>query len=1080
MTLSKKRVAALVALCLVLCIGLSLTACKQNGGQPAGEPITYSLSVKNQGGIGLGDISVYIYENDTLQELIAVATTDQQGNASFQCPAAEGYVAVLGNVPDGYGVEKLYPLTGEQTQIVLSVQLVEGDLDTASYKLGDVMQDFTFTDAAGNTYKLSELLQQKKAVVLNFWSLDNAQCKIELPYFQQVYDEYADSVALLAMNPKDRDNAGVAAFARENGLTFPMGVCESSWSEAMNLLSLPTTVVIDRYGMITLIQSGSFSSAAAVGDVFAFFTAEDYTQTVVENVEDILVTEPEDEYGNPVDISGQSSFELTLDPGKVHLLNIHKVSNVWMQVKNPHIYVEYGGKKFTAQGGEVGLLVSAPSTFEPAQLIFGNSGTEKQTFTVTLSNLAGSFDNPYTLSVGEFTASVSAGNNQGVYFKYTAAEDGYFNLQCLGVTPNIKYGFSVMNLTTSVMRTMEDDGVVDEQTGAKALTMAMNKGEQLRIIIAAMPDDSNNYPAASFRMLAKFTAGDVEDVVVVEKIPYAVTVTDENGNPVPQVNVNLLGTLPETPVEGTEDETAPVEPFRANAATDENGVAALRIPKDTYTGSIIVPSGYKATTTEFTLTPEHPFLSLKIDTHVVIMEDYTVRVVDEEGNPVAGVLITIGTNFGTTDADGVVTLKLEKGEYTATIGAPEGYYADEISVDFPKNSNVLGITLKKGSGETAGVAYTVNVVDANGDALKNIVVTFNQNGKPVTMAVAPNGTATATLPAGTYNITLTSSSGAALKFDATQATVTADKTATTITVSEKIDASSMESAWWGYYYKVSTGSMWVDLADIQNLSEEYGCYMYVFLPESPGIYRFSTSNGTVLGYYGGINFPNGPSYSTDNENGFFELTVRDGEFESDSQPALVLGLERTGDVVDATMTIVRTGDPPKELPRVVYEPVCQIQGVGKINGTPTYIDLTKSVSIEKGSDGFYYLGGKKLYMNISKEAPFLSFNQMLGLNYDPATGQWTAGSTGTGMRGLIYEDGVAVLMEDYTQCMGDYIQASDPSSGLYPLNDDLIHMVQTGGLYMGWWKIDNPNYLFATVEGMNPDTGWMFSVCTLG
>jgi 3-oxo-5-alpha-steroid 4-dehydrogenase 1 len=54
-------------------------------------------------------------------------------------------------------------------------------------------------------------------------------------------------------------------------------------------------------------------------------------------------------------------------------------------------------------------------------------------------------------------------------------------------------------------------------------------------------------------------------------------------------------------------------------------------------------------------------------------------VVDEEGNPVAGVLITIGTNFGTTDADGVVTLKLEKGEYTATIGAPEGYYADWFS-----------------------------------------------------------------------------------------------------------------------------------------------------------------------------------------------------------------------------------------------------------------------------------------------------------------------------------------------------------------------------------------------------------------
>lgn len=1079
MTLNKKRIAAFVALCLVMCLGLSLSACKQDGGQPAGEPVTHTLSVKNQGGIGLGEIAVYVYENDTLQELIAVTATDGQGNASFQYPAADGYVAVLGNVPDGYGVEKFYPLTGLQTEIVLSVQMVEGDIDTASYKLGDVMQDFTFTDAAGNSYKLSELLQQKKAVVLTFWSLDNAQCKMELPYFQQAYDEYADTVALLAMNPENQDNAAIAAFAQENGLTFPMGACQSSWSEAMHLLGLPTTVVIDRYGMITLIQSGSFSSAAAVGDVFAFFAAEDYTQTVVENLEDILVSEPEDEYGNPVDISGQSSFQLTLDPGKVHLLNIHKVSNVWLQVKNPDIFVEYGGKKFTAQGGQVGLLVSAPSTFEPAQLIFGNSGTEQQTFTVTLSNLAGSYGNPYTLSIGEFTASVSAGNNQGVYFRYTAAEDGHFSLQCLGVTPSIKYGFSVMNLTTSAMRTMEDDGVTDEQTGAKTVTMALNKGEQLQIIIAALPDDSNNYPAASFRMLAEFTAGDVEDIVVVEKIPYAVTVTDENGDPVPQVNVNLLGTIPEAPPEGTEEEAVPAEPFRANVATDENGVAALKLPKDTYTGSIIVPSGYKATTTEFTLTPEHPFLSLKIDTHIVVMEDYTVRVVDESGNPVAGVLITIGTNFGTTDADGVVTLELEKGQYTATIGAPEGYYADEISVDFPENSNVLGITLKKGSGETAGIGYTVNVVDANGAPLKNIVVTFNQKGKPVTMAVAASGTATATLPAGTYNITLTSASGATLKFDASQATLTADKTSTTITVSEKVDADSMESAWWGYYYKISAGSMWLDLADIQNLSQDYGCYMYVFLPESAGVYRFSTSDGTVLGYYGAINFPNGPSYSTDNEDGFFEVIIRDGEFEGGNQPALVMGLERTGDVVEATMTIVRTGDPPEELPRVEYTPVCTLVQTPTISGKRTYVDLTQSVTITKGSDGFYYLNGKKLYMNLSNSAPYLTVSNMLGLSYDPATGQWASGSMGTGMRGIIYEDGVAVRVEDYTQCMTDYVKVSDPVSGLYPLNDDLIRAIQTTGSYMCWWEQDNPNYLFTEVVGLNPDTAWMFAVCTV-
>ena len=1079
MTLNKKYIALLALLCMVLSLGL--TACK-NGGTEDSVQVAYTVRVENQGGIALSGVSVYVYESDKLEDLIAVLTTDQDGSASFQYRSGKGYVAVLGNVPAGYNVENLYALTGESTKIVLSAEMVQGDLNTDSYQLGDMMGDFTFTDAQGNSYQLSKLLQSKKAVVLNFWTIENNYSKIEMPQLQEAYAEYEDSVALLALNLSDRDNAAIAAYAQEYGLTFPMGAAEGSWSNAMNLLSNPSTVVIDRYGMITLVQDGSFPGATAIKDVFAFFTAEDYVQTVVTNLADILVTEPEGEYDNPVDISGQSSFELTLDPGMLHIVNIHKVSNVWLQVKNSDIYVEYGGKKFTAQGGSVGLLVSAPSSFYPAQLVFGNSGTETLTFTVTLSNMAGSYDNPYQLSIGAFSTNVSAGNNQGVYFTYTAPEDGYFSLQCLSVTPDIKYGISVMNLTTSAMHNIEENGTVDAETGNKAVTMGMNQGEKVRIIISALPDESNNYPAGAFQMLAKFTAGDVEDIVVVEKLPYAVTVTDENGQPVQNVSVNLLGTILEQPEpeEGAE-ETLPAEPYRANVLTDENGVAAVNLPKDTYTGNIIVPSGYKATTTEFTLTPENSFLSLKIDTHVVVLEDYTVRVVDEAGNPIAGVLITIGTNYGTTDADGVVTISLEKGRYTAIIGAPEGYYAEDISVNFPKNSNVLGITLKEGSGPVSGVEYTVNVVDANGDALKNIVVTFNQNGKPVTMAVAAEGTVTMTLPAGTYNITLTSSSGAALKFDEAQATMTAEKTETTIVVSEVVDQDSLDSAWWGYYYKVSTGSVWVDFTNDQNYAEEYSCYMYVFLPTNSGVYRFSIDNGAVAGYYGGINFPSGPSYTTDCEDGFFEITVRDSEFSGENQPSFVLGLQNLADASEVTMTIVRVSDPPEELERVEYQPNCQITKTPVISGELNYVDISKNITIEKRSDGFYYLGGKKLYMNISMDAPYLSFNQMLGLSYDAVSGQWTSGSMGTGMRGAIYdENGVALYMEDFTQCMTDYIAASDPNSGLYPLNDDLIHMVQIAGRYMGWWVADHPNYLFATVTGLNPDVAWMFAVCTVG
>lgn len=1118
MTPKMNMLRRLGALFLVLAMCLSFAACRKedkdsskekeqsttvapgNTDPEPTEPILpgvetdFVLEVKSQGGAALAGLSVYVYESDSLENLIAVGVTDTDGKMTFTYRGGTGYVAVLGDVPAGYTVESSYLLTGVTTQIILQSQLVEGDLNTANYKLGDMMQDFTFTAIDGTEYKLSQLLQTKKAVVLNFWRLDYNPSKAEMPYWQEASAEYADSAIVLAMNPVDSDLEKIQAFVRERGLTFPVSACDSRWLDVMNVLGYPTTVVIDRFGMICLVNGGAFESATEVKDVLKFFTADDYVQTVVEDYKTILTSEPEEKSDNPVDISGVSSFTLTLKPGEIHYLNIHKMQNVWLQVNQDDIFVEYGSKKFTASGGSVGLLISAPSTFEPAQLGFGNSGEETLTFTVTLSNLAGSYENPYSLQIGEFSTSVAAGNNQGVYFRYTAAEDGYFSLQCLSVSPNVGYSFSAMNLTTSVMRQM-DEGEMDSETGNMVITMPMNKGEQLRIIISTLPDSSNNYPAASFKMLAGFTAGEVEDIVVVEKIAYAVTVTDENRNPIPGVNVNLVGSVPElTEPENTEpadpettdpNATEPVikvpEPNRATLVTDENGVASGYLPKDHYIGSVVVPGGYKIKDTSFELSPENPFASVKLDTHVIIMEDYTVRVIDEEGNPVPGVLITIGTTFGTTDEDGVYTINLEKASYTVVIGAPEGYYAEQISVPFPENSNALGITLKIGSGELDGIPYSVQVVDANGMGLTDILVTFNQYGSPVTMVpVDSTGKAVANLLPGEYTVSLTSAAGSALKFDIAQASLNEDKTSTTITVAADISGDSHDSAYWGSFYRITTGSAWVNLTKTVNYNVDFGAYMYVFYPSQSGIYRFSVSQGSVLGHYGSMSFPNGPSKTTDNENGYFEIEVLESEFANENQPSIVLGLVAPVGTKEATMTVVRTGDASVELPRVIYEPTCTMEPFTSSSGKITYVNIAKALTVERNDAGEYYLNGKRLYINLSNAAPYLTFSNMMGVIYDETTGDWATSSMGTGMKGLLYDGDEVIAVEDFTDVMCNYVRVSDPITGLYPLNDDLVYMIQSCGSYMGWWNVDSPNYLFATAAGLNPDSAWMFAVCTVG
>jgi hypothetical protein len=86
-------------------------------------------------------------------------------------------------------------------------------------------------------------------------------------------------------------------------------------------------VVIDRFGMITLVNGAAFATATEVKDVLKFFTADEYAQTVVEDYKTILTSEPEAGSDNPVDISGINSFQLTIAPGKVHFLNIHNITN---------------------------------------------------------------------------------------------------------------------------------------------------------------------------------------------------------------------------------------------------------------------------------------------------------------------------------------------------------------------------------------------------------------------------------------------------------------------------------------------------------------------------------------------------------------------------------------------------------------------------------------------------------------------------------------------------------------------------------------------------------------------------------
>jgi len=122
--------------------------------------------------------------------------------------------------------------------------------------------EITFTYLSSATGRLSDY--RGKAVVLNFWATWCPPCRAEMPDLQAVYDTYKDKgLVILAIDAFQTEGAGrqgVEGFVRQYGLTFPVGLdITGVANQTYRVYSLPTSVFIDRKGMIRDIVPGGMS-----------------------------------------------------------------------------------------------------------------------------------------------------------------------------------------------------------------------------------------------------------------------------------------------------------------------------------------------------------------------------------------------------------------------------------------------------------------------------------------------------------------------------------------------------------------------------------------------------------------------------------------------------------------------------------------------------------------------------------------------------------------------------------------------------------------------------------------------------
>lgn len=288
-----KHMKKLLSAVLMLALILSMAACAFGGDDPTGATAPtdgggrYQVTIRSAGGMALEGIGVYIYIGDDRSAMVDFGQTDASGVASFDLPVRSDYCVVLSGVPKGYTAQESYRFTGNAVSITLTSSLIMDETLPSTLKAGDVMYDFSVTTPDGTKLTLSEILAEKELVLLNFWYVGCSWCVEEFPYMQQAYEQFGEDVAVIALNPTDSDSA-ISLFQSQYGLTFPMAACPTAWTQTFGIQGYPTSVFIDRYGVICLIEAGAITSLRPFTHAFGHFTAEPYEQNVYGNLSELV------------------------------------------------------------------------------------------------------------------------------------------------------------------------------------------------------------------------------------------------------------------------------------------------------------------------------------------------------------------------------------------------------------------------------------------------------------------------------------------------------------------------------------------------------------------------------------------------------------------------------------------------------------------------------------------------------------------------------------------------------------------------------------------------------------------------
>lgn len=301
MSKARKIFIAFLIACMSVCISVAVAACGKNSGNypdyknptdvvapPGGDGDfngTYNVKISSKGGLQLNGVEVGFRKNGVTQ----LSGISRNGQITVNLkPDVYELVVNTDSLPAGYYVPdgEEYKTSAEDGNVEINLPSKVVSMSAPSdksYSLGDVMYDFSYTPANGSERKtLSELVENNLAVMINFWYEGCGPCRSEFPAIEQAYNQFKDKIAIVALSSQDTATA-IKNFQAENGYTFDMARDTAGIEGRFSVGSWPTTIIVDRFGVVVYRSSGAQPSTSVWSSLFAKFTSFDYVQDPVKD-----------------------------------------------------------------------------------------------------------------------------------------------------------------------------------------------------------------------------------------------------------------------------------------------------------------------------------------------------------------------------------------------------------------------------------------------------------------------------------------------------------------------------------------------------------------------------------------------------------------------------------------------------------------------------------------------------------------------------------------------------------------------------------------------------------------------------